>query len=176
MSKKPKFVLDVHYPDNETIWKPCHKTFHGGIVYVNQYGGFKTRSNNGRISYRKPFTRTTSPAGMKHNSNKPQRYQILSDILNQWERGKRIFVMNKALYVHRLVAGQFCRARDIFCTQVDHLDGDPTNNRADNLEWVTGSENIRRRIVQERFKKEHPDEWERQQFINKNKFHYYGKD
>ena len=26
------------------------------------------------------------------------------------------------------------------------------------------------------FKKEHPDEWERQQFINKNKFHYYGHD
>ena len=27
------------------------------------------------------------------------------------------------------------------CTEVNHLDGDPSNNKAGNLEWVTPSEN-----------------------------------
>ena len=176
MSKKPKFVLDVHYPDNETIWKPCHKTFHGGIVYVNQYGGLKTRSNNGRIYHQKLRTRITSPAAMKHAGKEPQRYQCYINHLNIYEHGKCKGVKHQLLYIHRMVAGQFCQARDLFCDQVDHLDGDPTNNRADNLEWVTQSENVRRHYALERFKKEHPEEWERQQFINKNKFHYYERD
>ena len=176
MSKKPKFVLDVHYPDNETIWKPCHKTFRGGIVYVNQYGGFKTRSINGCIYHQKPRIMITSSAVVKAGRKTPLRYKCFMDHLCLQEHGKRRTIKSQFLYVHRLVAGQFCRAGDIFCTQVDHLDGDPTNNRADNLEWVTCSENVQRRFVQERFKKEHPDEWERQQFININKFHYYGKD
>ena len=176
MSKKPKFVLDVHYPDNETVWKACYRRLSGSVLYVSQYCGLKTRGKNGHISYQKPQTRITSPAGLKHNSKEPQRYQIIIDNLTQWEHGKTRTIKNQTLYAHRLVAGQFCRARDIFCTQVDHLDGDPTNNRADNLEWVTQSENMQRRFALERFKKEHPDEWERQQFINQNKFHYYAKD
>ena len=46
--------------------------------------------------------------------------------------------------VHQLVAHYFCE-RGLFATQVDHLDSNPTNNRADNLEWVTTEENNRRR-------------------------------
>ena len=165
MSKKPKFVLDISYPDNMTIWKPCYKTIHGAILYVNQYGGVKTRRRDGSINYPLVYTMNTSPSTKAHGRKKPKLYQR---ICNQYEK---LF-----LFIHRLVASVFCHARDIFCTQVDHLDGDPTNNRADNLEWVTGSENVQRRFALERFKKEHPDEWERQQFINQNKFHYYAKD
>jgi hypothetical protein len=48
------------------------------------------------------------------------------------------------LYVHRMVAGVYCQGANIFCTDVDHIDGNPRNNRWDNLEWVTHQENVRR--------------------------------
>tara|TARA_R110000796_G_scaffold221224_1_gene337301 strand:+ start:40 stop:522 length:483 start_codon:yes stop_codon:yes gene_type:complete len=46
-------------------------------------------------------------------------------------------------YVHRLVAEQYCE-RPEGCNEVDHIDGDKFNNHADNLEWVTRAENMRR--------------------------------
>jgi hypothetical protein len=46
--------------------------------------------------------------------------------------------------LHRLVAEAFlpppARPDQV---QINHIDGDKTNNRADNLEWCTGSENMR---------------------------------
>lgn len=63
-------------------------------------------------------------------------YQIINIMMN----GKR-----KGLGVHTAVARAFC---DGFSPelQVNHKDGDKTNNRADNLEWVTAIENVRHSI------------------------------
>lgn len=44
--------------------------------------------------------------------------------------------------VHRLVAEAFCLFEVLL--EVDHIDGDKTNNKSDNLEWVTRSENVQR--------------------------------
>lgn len=53
-------------------------------------------------------------------------------------QGKR-----KKFSVHRLVGRAFVEGY-FDGASIDHLDGDKKNNRADNLEWVTLSENTRR--------------------------------
>lgn len=51
----------------------------------------------------------------------------------------------KDFLVHRLVAHYFLQnPNPEILTQVDHLDGWKINNRADNLEWVSPTENARR--------------------------------
>lgn len=53
-----------------------------------------------------------------------------------WSRNK-----GKHKRVHRLVASAFCNKRE-GCDEVNHIDGNKLNNRADNLEWCTKSENM----------------------------------
>ena len=48
--------------------------------------------------------------------------------------------------VHRLVASAFCDGYDEKRNIVNHKDGDPANNHADNLEWCTPGENTRHAI------------------------------
>ena len=117
--------------DNVITWKPCYKV--GGlVVYVTRYGDLMTIDSRGRLVYKSHETRAMCPANAKTHKS-PQQYQ-------------RILISNPRihLYVHRLVASVYCQCPDLSRMEVDHLDGDPTNNRWDNLEWVTHSENVRR--------------------------------
>lgn len=49
---------------------------------------------------------------------------------------------SKGSSVHRLVAKAFIPINDITKTCVNHIDGDRTNNKVSNLEWVTPKENV----------------------------------
>lgn len=49
----------------------------------------------------------------------------------------------KQARVHLLVAAAFLPPKPTPRHEINHKDGDKTNNRADNLEWVTHSENVR---------------------------------
>ena len=120
--------------DNVIVWKPCYKV--GGlVVYVTRYGDVMTIDTYGRLVYKKSLTRMMCPANAK--KHKTIQYYQKIDIHIPY---------TITLYVHRLVAGVYCQCPNIFCTDVDHLDGNPKNNRWDNLEWVTPQENIRRYI------------------------------
>ena len=46
----------------------------------------------------------------------------------------------RQILVHRIIASLFCdKPKD--CNQVNHIDGDKTNNHSFNLEWVTAKQN-----------------------------------
>lgn len=55
--------------------------------------------------------------------------------------------VRKAVRVHRLVALAFIPNDDPSKDQINHIDGDKTNNSVDNLEWSNNSENQRHALV-----------------------------
>ena len=58
-------------------------------------------------------------------------YKYVSTSVNGLKRNK---------YVHRLVAEAFC-IRPHGCNEVNHINGDKSDNTFENLEWVTSKEN-----------------------------------
>lgn len=56
--------------------------------------------------------------------------------------------MDKVCSVHRLVMKAFCPCDGMDDLQINHKDGNKTNNNLDNLEWVTALENIRHSFYQ----------------------------
>lgn len=109
------------------VWKAIPDT--NDHYYVSNYGRVKSvqraiPDKNGRIV----------------------RYRERQIALNENSKGyyrARIITSNghQNLFVHRLVAAAFVKQQD-GKDVVNHIDCDPHNNRADNLEWVTQLENM----------------------------------
>lgn len=80
----------------------------------------------------------TSATGRVHQVTFPPK--VLSPGM---ARGRlQVRIHGKRMYVHRLVALAFCPG-NAAGKEVNHINGDPADNRATNLEWVTRSENLR---------------------------------
>lgn len=98
---------------------------------VPGYEGLYQVSNFGRIKNHKGAILALN----KRPSNTQERYLIKLSKNNK----KRSFL------VHRLVATAFIPNPEGKET-VNHIDGNPLNNRSDNLEWATKSENHLHRV------------------------------
>lgn len=57
----------------------------------------------------------------------------------------RVCIVGKLRFIHRLVAEKYV-PNPLNKEQVNHIDGNKLNNSADNLEWVTNSENRKHAI------------------------------
>ena len=117
----------------ETWGKPLHRDWYGPLdVEVSSLG----RVRRGELEYV-----TTGRWGTPHTSRKPAR------ILSQCKASNgymEVAIQNcgrrQKFRVHRLVASVFVPGWQPGLT-VNHINGDKTDNRAENLEWVTRSRN-----------------------------------
>lgn len=72
-------------------------------------------------------------------------------------------------FVHKLVATAFC-VKESYHTEVNHIDENPSNNRADNLEWCTHSQNINYGNRNRKAAESIPNRREADQYTNDGKF------
>lgn len=139
------------------------------------YEGYYQVSNLGRV---KSLDRTIvgKDGRSKHLSERALRqYNYVRHKSEGKEVTKYMFIrlcsgnVMKNFFVHKLVATAFCSKSDND-TEVNHIDENPSNNRADNLEWCTHSKNInhggRNRKVAERI----PNRREVDQYTKDGKF------
>jgi hypothetical protein len=69
---------------------------------------------------------------------------ITENILKQYKDKKgymSVTVQSKKLLIHQLVARHFIQNNDLTRNVINHINGDASDNRVENLEWVTSREN-----------------------------------
>ena len=111
--------------DDTEIWLPIPTVPH---YEVSSRG--RVRSDGTRPSARWPKGHVLAPQLNRFG------YYHVCPVYDGGRRGLR--------QIHTLVAEAFIGPRPSPIHQVDHLDGNRLNNRVENLEWVTRSENVRR--------------------------------
>ena len=119
-------------PDNQTIWRKLPYDTNKSAFFATNYGAILRRMKRG-ITVVPVDKSKLNPVSIAHGIGKRgSRYTINSHYSP---------IHNKLIY--RLIAAAFCPNDNPARNQVDHIDNNPANQRADNLRWVTQSENIR---------------------------------
>lgn len=125
---KPTEMVEIDFIEDQfegEIWKEVDCLGIKKNTYrVSNYGRvYSLRSNQ----YMKPIKRDTGYYHIKFRMN-PEKCKSKA----------------KQIYVHQLIATVFIPNDDPkHRTQVNHIDGDKSNNRVDNLEWMSPIENTR---------------------------------
>lgn len=115
------------------IWKPV--AGYEGIYEVSNLG--RVRSLDREVANRWGTTKPV-PGAIRTIAVKREGYCFV----NLFRRSR-----GRPMYVHRLVAIAFLPNPEGL-PQVNHIDGDKLNNRADNLEWCTGKENCQHAVAE----------------------------
>lgn len=108
------------------IWKPV-------VGFEEQY----EVSNFGKV-------RSVDRIQRRSNGYVECDFRISGKVLKPYITGRgypTVALGGKNVKVHRIVAEAFLKRDNYGKDEVNHIDGNKNNNRADNLEWVTGSEN-----------------------------------
>lgn len=90
--------------------------------------------------------------GLRRGSAVRKKPRLLKPRYNRSGYGHVVLCKNNQIFpttVHRVVCSSFWTPRP-GCDQVGHLDGNPRNNRANNLTWVTAKENAAHRSMHRR--------------------------
>lgn len=114
----PTYIL-MYYRDMKNLTEKWIQ-YKDTNYFVSNYGEVKRKKKNGRWSFL--------------STNSLDRYGYPKVIIPV--NGK-----NKCVNIHRLVAELFIPNPENK-PQVNHINGDKTNNRVSNLEWVTSKENM----------------------------------
>ena len=103
---------------------------------ISEFKGFYQISNMGRVRRIADYSNQNSHWKLKEP-------RILNNRVSSTGYLRVVLSINGKhydRYIHRLVANEFVD-NPYGYKEVNHLDGDKTNNKADNLEWCTRSQN-----------------------------------
>ena len=117
-------------PDNQTIWRKLPYDTRESSFFATNYGAILRRMQRG-ITIVPMEKGKLNPGSIAHGMDKRgglYRLKSYGSPIHQ----KRIY---------RLIAAAFCPNDDPKRNQVDHIDNNPANQRADNLRWCTDKEN-----------------------------------
>lgn len=115
----------------DEVWKPMPISGYEDLYEVSNYGRVKSLFfRNNHVVMRKEHILSATDNGHGYK------------IIGLKNGGKRV-----NFYVHRLVAMAFIPNPDNLPV-VDHIDHDRSNNRVDNLQWMTQKDNVRRSVEQ----------------------------
>lgn len=111
-------------------------------VSINEYNGHYEISNHGRVKSTERIVCRKGKIRKIHSIKMPNK--ILKTRKDKYGYERISLHLNnimKTFHIHKLVAIHFIQ-NPKNKPEVNHIDGNKLNNCVDNLEWVTGKENI----------------------------------
>ena len=147
-------------------WKDLADKFWGQFYEVSNLGQIRSKTREyqvdfiGKGSVRRKYNRTHEGKILKPRTNGIEKH-LFCDLRNNNEGSP----LSKSLYIHKAVMEAFSPApKDIIVRMkliektgyhkksmhsfryVEHIDGDYTNNRLDNLRWITALDLYRKQV------------------------------